>query len=309
MASLDDTFLKRLEYWAQVVRGLAGAESRATLWHSPPRLCWGTHRDYSPGDDFRHVDWRICARHDELLTRRAGAVPDGRLYVFVDCSQSMSLGQPAKLDVARQIAAAVGYLALDRLDQVAVSGFADGIVADSGPLRGKSRVMTLVRFLERLSPRPGGTNLARAASDWVRRGGRPGPVVVVGDLFHPGDLFRGLGILCEHGYRPHLVHVYDAAEASPRMLGEVELQDPETGESRTTTITPRQSIRYRQLFAAYCQSIRTFCNRHRIGHVAPPPAPVAQPPPAVQIPIQTTLKVPASAQPGAAVPQDCERLR
>jgi uncharacterized protein (DUF58 family) len=284
MASLDDTFLKRLEYWAQVARGVAGAESReapgsasylgtlrfapVTQW--PARPAWTSHRDYSPGDDFRRVDWRICARHDELLTRRAGDVPDGRLYVFVDCSQSMSLGQPAKLDVARQIAAAVGYLALDRLDQVSVSGFADGMVADSGPLRGRSQVMTLVRFLERLSPRPGGTNLARAAADLVRRGGRPGPVVVVGDLFHPGDLFRGLGILCEHGYGPHLVQVYDAAEASPRMLGEVELQDPETGESLTTTITPRQWLRYRQLFAAYCQSIRTFCNRHRIAYLAIP---------------------------------------
>jgi len=270
MTRLDSMFLKRLRHLACVARevGAWGTLRFAPATLSPARPDWTSHRDYSPGDDWREVDWRVCARHDELLTRRPGDVPDGRLDVLVDCSPSMSLGEPAKLDVARQIAAAVAYLALDRLDEVRVVAFGQRVAADSGPMRGRSHSLALMRFLEGLSPQPGRTSLARAAADWARHRRRRGPVVVIGDLCPPEDLFAGLGILCGHGYRPHLVQVFDPAEATLRTLGEVELCDVETGECWTTMLTPREQARYCQLFAEYRRSVRAFCNRHRIGYVA-----------------------------------------
>jgi uncharacterized protein (DUF58 family) len=256
---------------AQVVR-LTGIEPWKRPGPPPPavRREWTTHRDYWPGDDLLRVDWPICARLDELLTRRAGRVVEGPLYVFVDCSSSMSLGRPPKIDAARQIAAAVGYVGLDRLDEVSIMGFGEGIAAECGPLCGRSQAMLLLRFLERLSPRPGGTDLARAAAGWTRRRARPGPVVVIGDLYHPENLFRGLGVFCDHGCWPHVVQVIDPAEASPRVRGEVELCDAETGGSWTTTVTARRRARYRHLYAQYCRSICSFCARHRIGYVAIP---------------------------------------
>ena len=239
MASLDDTFLKRLEYWAQVARGVARAESREALisgvreyratlrfarvtqWRGParakldqpPRLLAG--RRFSPRG---LAD--LCAARRGRPTRQDGDVPDGRpvrlrgllpKHVAADSPQNST--SPGR---SRPRSATLRWTGSIRCRSL---GSPTGWWPTPGPLRGKSHAMTLVRFLERLSPRPGGTNLARAAADWVRRGGRPGPVVVVGDLFHPGDLFRGLGILCEHGYGPHLVQVYDAAEAVASHVG------------------------------------------------------------------------------------------
>ena len=272
MICLDGTFLKRLKRLARVSRAVGAWDTSrfppAAL--SPVRPEWTSHRDYSPGDDWREVDWRFCARHDELFTRRPRSVPDGRLDVLLDCSPSMSLGEPAKLDVARQIAAVLAYLALDRLDEVRVAAFVGRVAAESGPMRGKSHSLALLRFLDQLSSQPGQTSVARTAADWVRGRGRRGPVAVISDFCPPEDLFAGLGVLCAHGFRPHLVQVFDPAETIPGTLGELDLCDVETGERWTTLLTPRERARYCQLLAEYRQSVRSFCNRHRIGYAAIP---------------------------------------
>src|SRR5580704_2147228 len=70
------------------------------------------HRDYSPGDDFHAIDWTLCARRDELYVKLFEGHIDRDVHLLVDCSPSMGLGQPAKLQVAQQIAAALGYASL-----------------------------------------------------------------------------------------------------------------------------------------------------------------------------------------------------
>ena len=95
------------------------------------------HREYTPGDDFRYLDWNVFARHDELLLKRFQEEEDLHVYLLLDCSRSMAFGDPPKFDYARQVAAALGYIALADLDRVAVVAFAGDIVADFPLTRGK----------------------------------------------------------------------------------------------------------------------------------------------------------------------------
>src|SRR5580704_3524991 len=67
------------------------------------------HRDYSPGDDFRAIDWMLCAKRDELFVKLFEGRTEGDVHLLLDCSPSMGLGRPAKFQVARQVAAALGY--------------------------------------------------------------------------------------------------------------------------------------------------------------------------------------------------------
>ena len=95
------------------------------------------HREYSPGDDLRYLDWNVFARHDELLLKRFQEEEDLHVYIFLDLSRSMEFGQPSKFDLARQLAAALAYIALADLDRVAVLAFSEGIVQEFPLTRGK----------------------------------------------------------------------------------------------------------------------------------------------------------------------------
>lgn len=84
-------------------------------------------REYVAGDDFRHIDWGVFARHGDLLIKRFHEAGDLPVHMLLDCSRSMIFGEPPKFDLAKQIAGALGYIAMSGLDRVSITGFADGI--------------------------------------------------------------------------------------------------------------------------------------------------------------------------------------
>ena len=75
-------------------------------------------RRYSPGDDFRYIDWNAFARLDELFLKLFHEEGDVCLYLLIDASSSMSFGHPAKLVYAKRLAAALAYVALSDLNRV-----------------------------------------------------------------------------------------------------------------------------------------------------------------------------------------------
>ena len=162
MALFDSDFLKKLEYLSlvsrRVFRGQLLAQRRTMQLGGG--IEFADHREYTPGDDFRYLDWNVFARHGELLLKRFQEEEDLHVYLLLDCSRSMAFGDPPKFDYARQVAAALGYIALADLDRVAVVAFAGDIVADFPLTRGKARILSLAQV-------PGG---ARAAGDRDRPG-------------------------------------------------------------------------------------------------------------------------------------------
>src|SRR4051794_39353569 len=225
MALFDSDFLKKLEYLSlvsrRVFRGQILAQRRTMQLGGG--IEFAHHRDYAPGDDFRYLDWNGYARHDELLLKRFQEEEDLHVYVLLDCSRSMGFGSPPKFDFARQVAAALAYIALADLDRVAVLAFAGDIVADFPLTRGKARILSLLKFLEALPCDGSVTDLARVATGFVHRTQRRGLVVVVSALYDPAGFQRGLDLLRPHRYEPHLVQVFDRQEADPKLLGDLEL--------------------------------------------------------------------------------------
>src|SRR5437588_12423395 len=68
------------------------------------------HKEYSPGDDFRNIDWNVYARLDELVVKNFETQENLRLYVLLDTSASMQIGTPTKFNVAQKLAAALAYV-------------------------------------------------------------------------------------------------------------------------------------------------------------------------------------------------------
>jgi uncharacterized protein (DUF58 family) len=268
MALFDSEFLKKLEYLSliskRVFRGSLLAQRRTMALGSG--IEFADHREYSPGDDFRYLDWNLFARHNELLLKRFQEEEDLHVYFLLDCSRSMAFGAPAKFDFARQMTAALAYIALADLDRIAVTAFANDIVADFPLTRGKGRILALLKFLENLEPQGEDTNLERVATGFIHRDQRRGLCVVVSDLFDPNGFERGLDLLRHRKYEPHVVQMFDRYEAEPAdMLGDVEMWDVESGTSRKVTVTEKNLKQYRKLFADFQDRVQSYANRYALG--------------------------------------------
>src|SRR6476620_5321918 len=138
----NSDFLKKLEFLSlvstRVFRGSLLAQGRTMQLGGG--IEFADHREYTPGDDFRYLDWNLYARHAELLLKRFQEEEDLHVYFLLDCSRSMAYGSPPKFDFARQGAAALAYIALADLDRIAVVAFAQDIVDDFPLTRGKGRI-------------------------------------------------------------------------------------------------------------------------------------------------------------------------
>jgi uncharacterized protein (DUF58 family) len=216
------------------------------------------HRDYTPGENFRHIDWHLAARHDELRVKLYPGDEDAHLYLLVDVSRSMSAGQPCKLDLALELAGGIAFVALAQYFRVSVVLFADRMVADFPLARGSRSLPGVLRFLEEARPVEGETNLAAMADAFVERRQRHGRVVVISDFYDDAGFQGAMDLLRRRGYEPYLLQLHTPDEAHPRALGDAQLSDAEDGSAFATVITGRALAKYERAHADFLQSLRRY---------------------------------------------------
>ena len=260
-------FLTRLEYLSiiskRVFRGTLLAQRRTM--QRGAGIEFSDHREYSPGDDFRYLDWNVYARHGDLLLKRFQEEQDLQVYLMLDCSRSMGFGDPPKFRLARQLIAALAYIALADLDRIAVLAFADEIIAEFPMTRGKAQILGLMEFLKKLEIAGTDTSLSRAAQGVLHRSRKSGMAVVVSDLFDPHRFQSGLDQLRYRKFDAHVLQLFDPYEADPQLLGDVELLDVETNHARKVTVTEKNVRTYKKLFQEHQDSVRYYCRNYGLG--------------------------------------------
>lgn len=267
MPLFGSDFLSKLEYLSlvsrRIFRGSLLAQRRTMQFGSG--IEFSDHREYAAGDDLRYLDWNIYARHGEFLLKRFQEEQDLHVYFLLDCSRSMAYGEGAKYDLARQLTAALAYIALADLDRISVIAFADRIIDDFPLTRGKARILSLLEFLEDLPPHGADTDFARVMRDFTRRKQRSGLAVVLSDLFSPSGYEQGLDQLRHRRYEPTVIQLHDPKEANPDFLGDVELYDIENESSRKVTVTEANLRTYKKIFGDFQTGVARYCRNYGIG--------------------------------------------
>jgi uncharacterized protein (DUF58 family) len=261
----DEAFLKRLELLSLVTRRVSRSHSRAERRsiHTGAGSEFAAYRDYSPGDDYRHVDWHAYARLGRLLLRLYEQQADLFVYLLVDRSGSMGFGQPSKLDYARKLAGALAYVGLAQLDRVGISAFSAREQTSWKPARGRQNIHGVFAFLAAL-PAAGPTDLGAAMERFVAAQPRPGLAILISDLYDPIGFERALDVLRYARFEVHVLQVVDAAERNPQLRGDLELCDVETGVTRAVTVTPALLSRYRAARQAAEERMRRHCVEKRV---------------------------------------------
>ena len=269
MSLFDSEFLKRLEYLSLVskrmFRGQLLAQRRTKQMGGG--IEFADHREYSHGDDLRYLDWNVYARYGDLLLKRFQEEQDLHVYILLDASPSMNVGQPStKFDYARRVAAALAYIALADLDRVGIYAYSNELIDEMPMTRGKDRVLSVLRFLDNLKTSGTRTDLARVVRGLVNRAQRTGVVVIISDLFDQDGFKQGIDLLRHRRFEPHVEQLHSTEEAQPKMLGDVELQEVETGQLRKLTITERKLKQYAELFQGFLGEIDAYCRTNSLSN-------------------------------------------
>jgi uncharacterized protein (DUF58 family) len=215
---LDPLVLAKLGTLMLRVRAIA--EGVLTGLHRSPHhgqsIEFAEHKEYTPGDEIRHIDWKAFGKFDKYYVKRYEQETNLRAYLVVDASGSMGFrGRPGamtKLEVASALAATLGYLLFRQQDAAGLVLVGDQVRAAVPPRASASHLVPLVEALE--GARPEGETRLAAAVDWIiERAPRRSTVLVFSDLMDRED--RVVRKLAQLGLRRHDVtvfHVLDPAE-------------------------------------------------------------------------------------------------
>lgn len=223
-------------------------------------------RSYVPGDDLRFVDWNLYARLDKLFLKLFLEEEDLHFYTVIDASMSMDFGEPVKkLDFAKQLAAALGFVGLCRADRVKVESL--GSRQAQGPvLRGRHSLWRLLDYLESIEPGES-LSLAQGVKDFCLRNSGKGILVLISDLMDKDGFESALRMLVAQQMDVYVIHVLSPEELDPDLKGDLRLVDCEDGEVAEITVSRPLMDRYKRTLTAFVESARDFCTRRGMVYV------------------------------------------
>lgn len=250
--------ISRLELRARhIVEGLLSGMHRSPFFGQSVEFL--QHRQYAPGDDLRHVDWKVWAKQDRLYVKQFEEDTNLRCMLLVDVSNSMRYGSGPlnKFEYAATVAASLSYLLLKQQDAVGCVAFDDTIRART-PLRSTQKhLSTIARALEE-SPPANKTDPGAVLREIAETQPRRGMVIVLSDLF--GDLdsiLRGLRLLRQRDHDVIVLHILDDDELDFPFGNPTRFEGLELPENL--------SCNPRALRDGYLKSLEDFLQRIRRG--------------------------------------------
>lgn len=231
IASVDD-----LELAARlIVEGVRSGQHRSPFHGFTAEF--SQHRSYRPGDDLKHLDWKLLARTDRLYTRQFSETTNLAAMLVVDASGSMDFPEPSesaitKFRYAVLMVAALAYLIIDRGDAAGLVTMARGRFVYLPTKGGRPHLRALLALLAQLEP-AGAWELDHVVVRGAELLKRRGVMLVASDFYDAGEqTFRELRRLARGGHDVGLLQIVSPEEMAFPYSSDVLFEDLETGERR-----------------------------------------------------------------------------
>ncbi|MDZ4817684.1 MAG: DUF58 domain-containing protein [Planctomycetota bacterium] len=258
--------ISRLELRARyIVEGFLSGMHRSPYFGQS--IEFRQHRQYTPGDDLRHVDWKVWAKQDRYYVKQFEEDTNLRCTLLVDVSESMQYGDGplTKYDYAATVAVSLAYLILRQQDAVGCMSF-DESVRVSVPLRTKhTHISSIAESLAVSEPRSK-TDLFQILRNVADAHPRRGLIVLVSDLFaDPDSLIKGLRMLRQQGHDVMVFHVMDDDELDFPFSGPTRFEGLES--SDTLNCNPR-ALRtgYLAALERFLETVRRGCAQNMVDY-------------------------------------------
>ena len=272
---LETALLEKLErltiHWQKSLPGLVGGHNTSRF--AGPGQEFLDHRNFHHGDDLRAVNWRVFLRLEKLFLKMFQLEPRIPVRVLLDTSRSMITGNTSgartKFDYARQLAGALCYVGLVRLDSICLQPFAEKLTDAFVASGGRHRFQPAMNYLMGLKA-AGKTNFLEIAREFISTYPQRGLVIVISDFLDDGDCEKPLQFLSDFGHELILVQVWAPEDREPPWDGELDLEDAETGQHVELAFDSDARTMYTAAFDEYSQALRRIALRNNGRYVGLP---------------------------------------
>ncbi|MDP6114357.1 MAG: DUF58 domain-containing protein [Planctomycetota bacterium] len=268
MPVLDNEFMKKLDQLEllsrKVFTGRLKGERRSKK--RGISIEFADYRDYVAGDDLRFLDWNIYGRLDRLFLKLFMEEEDLYVYLLIDASKSMEYGDPSKLEYAKKVAAALGYITLTNMERVSIGAFSDTVRDYFRPARGKGQMWKMFDFLENIHA-DGTTGLSESCRRFALRNRTKGMVILLSDFLDPSGYEEGLRLFAGMKYDLYAIHILSEDEVNPPYTGDMKLVDAETGLDAEITMSGPLMKVYHNRVRNFCDGLKNFCSKRDISYL------------------------------------------
>lgn len=221
-------------------------------------LIFKDHAIYTPGDDYRAIDWKVLARLDKLFVKRYEEERNLTVHVIIDYSGSMGFGgRTKKFEYADMLGLGFAYMAMRHNERFVVSTFADQLEVFK-PKRGRSNLMRVLDYLNAKKPK-GLSKFEASLASYKKRVTSRSYIVILSDfLYDPAEIKQAI-----QRYKDHqviLIQVLDKTETELDLEGDFKLVDVESEDTLRTFISPYARKQYLELLAEHQAKIRRACD-------------------------------------------------
>lgn len=217
------------------------------------------HRDYAPGDEVRHIDWRQTARQRRPILRRFESESMSDWTILLDASSSMAAHGGAKWRAAVCMAAAMAYALLQLGHRVGLMAFGERVLSECQPGRGQHRYAVIAGLLATLQPAQAGERSELGACARHLHGATS--VFTISDFLADDEMRRSIAAIVQRCVALHLIQVRDAAETRLGLAGDFDLIDVETGVRLSTRAGEHANALAAGERGAMAARLRAYCAR------------------------------------------------
>ncbi len=267
---LDPEALSRLKNLSLAAR-LVVEGSFSGMHKSPHRgfsVEFAEHREYSPGIDPRHIDWRVFGRRDKLYVKQYEEETSLRCCLVLDKSASMDYKSGSaltKLEYGSFLAASLAYLTTAQHDAVGLTTFDTAVRDNLAARQGPGHLRNVLETLERTKS-GGESGLAATFHHLAENLKRRSLVVVISDLFDDPDAL--IGALKHFRHKKHDVIVFHTLDPHELTFPFDDVTKIEDMETRREVISDPRAFRksYLEELARFLETIRSGCRAARIDY-------------------------------------------
>ena len=226
------------------------------------------HRSYEPGDEIRHIDWKLYGKTNKLYIKRYEEETNLRAHLILDTSKSMtySSGKISKLEYGSYLLAALSYLMITQQDAAGVVLFDESIRSFVPPKSTSSHLNILLNTLDVKSCGVD-TNIEPVLHEMAEKINKRGLVIIISDLFdNPNNIMNGLKHFRHNKQEVIIFHILDKNELEFNFNSRTQFIDMESGKN---IITEPWHIRndYRNLMIDQQKFYKQQCGLNQIDYV------------------------------------------
>lgn len=226
------------------------------------------HREYSPGDEIRRIDWKALGKFDRYFIKEYEDETNLRAYLLFDTSGSMDYASNGltKFDYGCTLTASLAYLVLRQQDAAGLVTFSNRVEQFIPPKAKRDYLTQILHALENRGP-AGETNVGKILEEIAGQVKRRGMIILVSDLIdEPEAILKGLRLFRYKGNDVIVFHLLDQAEIDLPFDGNILFEDLE--EANLKVVADPKAIRqtYRQIIEEFTEQMRKQCHDSAIDY-------------------------------------------